>query len=57
MTGYCELCCKNERPVLIHQVKKLKDLSGNESWEQFMLRKRRKTLIVCEDCYKTINKS
>lgn len=57
MTGYCELCCKNERPVLIHQVKRLKDLSGNELWEQFMLRKRRKTLIVCEDCYKTINKS
>ena len=57
MTGYCELCCKNERPVLIYQVKRLKDLSGNELWEQFMLRKRRKTLIVCEDCYKTINKS
>lgn len=57
MTGYCELCCKNERPVLIHQVKRLKDLSGNELWEQFMLRKHRKTLIVCEDCYKTINKS
>ena len=57
MTGHCELCCKNERPVLIYQVKRLKDLSGNESWEQFMLRKRRKTLIVCEDCYKTINKS
>lgn len=32
-------------------------ITQNELWEQFMLRKRRKTLIVCEDCYKTINKS
>ena len=50
MTGYCELCCKNELPVMIYQVKNLKSLSGNEPWEQFMLKKRRKTLIVCEDC-------
>lgn len=57
MTGYCELCCKNELPVMIYQVKSLKSLAGNETWEQFMLKKRRKTLIVCEDCYKTINKS
>ena len=57
MTGYCELCCKNKLPVVVHQVKSLKSLSGNEPWEQFMLKKRRKTLIVCEDCYKTITKS
>lgn len=57
MTGYCELCCKNELPVMIYQVKNLKSLSGNEPWEQFMLKKRRKTLIVCEDCYKTITNS
>lgn len=25
--------------------------------DQFMLKKRRKTLIVCEDCYKTITNS
>lgn len=57
MTGYCELCCKNELPVMIYQAKSLKSLSGNEPWEQFMLKKRRKTLIVCEDCYKTITNS
>lgn len=57
MTGYCELCCKNELPVRIYQVKSLKSLAGNEPWEQFMLEKRRKTLIVCEDCYKTITNS
>ena len=57
MTGYCELCCKNEFPVMIYQVKSLKSLAGNEPWEQFMLEKRRKTLIVCEDCYKTITNS
>ena len=39
MTGYCELCCKNELPVMIYQVKNLKSLSGNEPWEQFMLKK------------------
>lgn len=54
MTGYCELCCKNEHPVLIHQIKSLKCLTGNTDWERFMQKKRRKTLIVCEDCYKMI---
>ena len=53
-TGYCELCCKNEHPVLIHQIKSLKCLTGNTDWERFMQKKRRKTLIVCEDCYKMI---
>lgn len=54
MTGYCELCCKNEHPVLIHQIKSLRCLTGNTDWERFMQKKRRKTLVVCEDCYKMI---
>ncbi|OLN25825.1 hypothetical protein DSOL_5220 [Desulfosporosinus metallidurans] len=33
----------------------LKELSGNTHWEQVMQLKRRKTLVVCEDCHKAIH--
>jgi group II intron reverse transcriptase/maturase len=51
----CELCGKEHAPVSVHQVKCLKDLSGNLSWERVMLKKRRKTLIVCEECHQSIH--
>jgi group II intron reverse transcriptase/maturase len=51
----CELCGKEHVPVSAHQVKRLKDLSGNLLWERVMLKMRRKTLIVCEECHQTIH--
>ncbi|TDA67837.1 MAG: group II intron reverse transcriptase/maturase [Clostridia bacterium] len=51
----CELCGKEHTPVNVHQVERLKDLSGNLPWECVMLKKRRKTLVVCEECHQSIH--
>jgi len=53
---YCELCkTRIADKFEIHHVPKLKDLNGKEEWEQVMLKKRRKTLVVCENCHKSIH--
>lgn len=51
----CELCGKDCRNLEIHQVKKLKDLKGNDKWILEMRRRRRKTLVVCPECHKMIH--
>lgn len=54
--GVCELCGKkSEEPCEVHLVPSLKSLDGSELWEQIMLKARRKTLVVCEDCHKAIH--
>ena len=47
--GRCELCGK-EGKVVMHHVRTLTKLKGNNEWEKFMLKRHRKTLVVCEDC-------
>lgn len=51
----CELCGKSDVDIEIHQVKKLKDLTGKTEWERLMKKKRRKTLAVCESCHGVIH--
>lgn len=54
--GVCELCgSKGNSAFEVHHVPKVKDLAGNTLWEQVMIQKRRKTLVVCEDCHKAIH--
>jgi group II intron reverse transcriptase/maturase len=52
----CELCHKENVPVVMHHVRKLKDLKGNAEWENVMLMLRRKSLAVCNDCHDLIHK-
>lgn len=47
--GRCELCGK-EGKVVMHHVRTLTKLRGNNEWEKLMLKRHRKTLVVCEDC-------
>lgn len=47
----CELCGEYTNEVQIHQVKRLKDLTGQSEWEAVMLKNRRKTLAVCPACH------
>lgn len=47
----CELCGKTEGKFEIHHVRRLKDLKGKEQWEKAMIARRRKTLILCEECH------
>ena len=45
----CELC-KREDSLVMHQVRKLKDLKGDELWKIKMRAMRRKSLAVCQSC-------
>lgn len=50
----CELCNKQSENVVIHQVSSLKDLETKYKWQEIMKKKRRKTLIVCDECHRLI---
>lgn len=49
----CELCGVTGDSVKyeIHHVNKIKNLKGKTKWEQCMIAKRRKTLVVCKRCH------
>ncbi|MCR4719228.1 MAG: group II intron reverse transcriptase/maturase, partial [Firmicutes bacterium] len=51
----CEFCGKTGVPLQMHHVRKLKNLSGKQPWEQFMIARKRKTLAVCEECHRKIH--
>lgn len=51
----CEYCGKENVPLHMHHVRKLKNLKGKEPWEQFMISRKRKTLAVCEECHYKIH--
>ena len=51
----CELCGTTESDHYeVHHINKLKNLRGKERWEIAMIAKRRKTLVVCRDCHRSI---
>jgi len=51
----CEVCGAKGKTVM-HQVRTLKALTGNNEWERIMLKMHRKTLAVCEECNSKIQK-
>jgi hypothetical protein len=52
----CELCGDTEtKQYEVHHVHKVKDLKGKEKWEQAMIAKRRKTLVLCKECHNNIH--
>jgi hypothetical protein len=46
----CELCGATTNETVMFQVRTLKELKGTSDWENKMLKKHRKTLILCKDC-------
>lgn len=50
-----ELCGKQGN-VVMHHVRILKGLKGNNEWERKMLKIHRKTLVVCMECNATHSK-
>lgn len=46
----CELCGATEK-LHMHHIHKLKELQGKESWERFMLARKRKTIALCPNCH------
>lgn len=55
LKGKCELCGNQDDLPKAYQVKKLSELHKNIEWEALMIKKRRKTLILCRDCYARIH--
>lgn len=51
----CEICKTEEKPFEVHHVRKIKDLKGKKCWEQKMIARRRKTLVVCLKCHRDIH--
>lgn len=55
--GRCELCNKRTA-VQVHQVRHLAELQARKeqpAWMQLMVKKRRKTLVVCPPCHEGIH--
>lgn len=60
IAGTCELCGLKEEHCVVHQVRKLAELVEIEKeqrppWALIMLKKRRKTLIVCQTCHHALH--
>ena len=52
----CELCGTTEADCYeIHHIRKVRELKGKALWEQIMIAKRRKTIVVCEKCHHRIH--
>ena len=55
----CELCALKDEQCVVHQVRRLADLAqmgkDRPHWADIMLKKRRKTLIVCQACHAAIH--
>jgi hypothetical protein len=47
----CEICGREDVPIEVHHVRKLKDLKGKTLWERTMIERKRKTLTLCADCH------
>lgn len=57
LAGRCELCASREQ-IAVHHVARLADLSDRpqpSAWAAAMLHKRRKTLVVCRECHRSIH--
>jgi len=50
----CELCGENAENLIMHHVKRLKDLSESIPSEKLMMEKRRKSLALCGECFKKV---
>jgi group II intron reverse transcriptase/maturase len=58
LAGRCELCKRTDN-IQVHHVRKLADLDRlgqlQPHWAQTMAKRRRKSLVVCDDCHGSIH--
>ncbi|WP_219823606.1 hypothetical protein [Nocardia nova] len=56
-TGRCEICRSTEH-ISVHHISKLADLDRpgpQPDWVELMVKRRRKTLVVCRSCHDDIH--
>ena len=51
LANKCEWCGNGKGRMEVHHVKKVKNLKGKRQWEQVMIARRRKTLVLCHECH------
>jgi group II intron reverse transcriptase/maturase len=47
----CEWCGTRAGQMEVHHVRKLKNLAGKQEWERQMIRRKRKTMVLCKPCH------
>ena len=53
----CEYCGTKSGPFEVHHVRKLKDIKkGKASWMEHMMARQRKTMVLCINCHKDLNR-
>lgn len=55
LANQCEWCGTKDGTMEVHHIRKLKDLKGRARWEQIMIARRRKTMILCLACHKKLH--
>lgn len=53
----CEFCGAKTSKLIMHHIKRLKDLSEEAPIQKLMLNNRRKSLALCEECFKKIREN
>ncbi|PEK81139.1 group II intron reverse transcriptase/maturase [Bacillus toyonensis] len=51
LANQCEWCKEEGKSVEVHHVRKLKDLKGKSKWEEKMIARKRKTMVLCKKCH------
>lgn len=51
LANKCEWCGREDDVLEVHHVRKLKDLKGKKIWEQMMIARQRKTMVLCKSCH------
>ena len=51
----CELCGTHSKYVKVYHAGSMKELDLSTPWGKKMMDIRRKTLVVCKECYNTIH--
>jgi len=55
LANECEWCGSDKGQMEVHHVRKLGNLKGRTIWEQQMIQRRRKTMVLCEECHSELH--
>lgn len=50
----CELCGAENVQFEIHHIHRMKDLKGKSRWEEWMISRQRKTMVLCKNCHRKV---
>lgn len=51
----CEWCGTQAGRMEVHHIRKLKNLEGKQEWERQMIRRKRKTMVLCKACHSALH--